>query len=102
MRKIGIFYGRGKIGYLAGHGASCRLRSSRSLKREQGIAVKMVVRQFGQSGADGPVVWLSDHTFRVSLCRGSEQKRRFVLRKAGSSRREDDFCHEHENSFHYG
>jgi|GEM_PF-43417 len=52
---MGIFCGRGKIGYLVGHGALYRLRSSRSLKREQGIAVKMVVRQSGQSGIDAPL-----------------------------------------------
>jgi len=62
-RKMGIFCCRGKIGGLVDRGVSCRLRSSRSLKREECLAL-------GNGSAASRAVWyrpvvkqVSDHTF---------------------------------------
>lgn len=62
-RKMGIFCCCGKIGGLVGRGVSCRLRSSRSLKREECLAL-------GNGSAASRAVWyrpvvkqVSDHTF---------------------------------------
>jgi hypothetical protein len=40
MCKMGIFCGRGKIGYLAGRGVPSRLRSPRRLEAWKRLAVK--------------------------------------------------------------